>query len=56
MSVVAKAAGVGDRAERLAHAQECPAMQEARGVIQTKRIDELTAGRAARRKELLDVA
>jgi hypothetical protein len=56
MSVVAKAAGVGDVAERLACAQRRSAMQKVRGVIQTKRIDEFTAGRAALRKELLDVA
>jgi hypothetical protein len=55
ISIVAKAAGVGDLAERLARAQQRPAMQEARGVIQTKRIDEFTAGRAALRKELLEV-
>ena len=46
MSVVAKAAGVGDVAERLACAQRPSAMQKVRGVIQTKRIDEFTAGRA----------
>ena len=56
MSVVAKTAGVGDLAQRLARAQQRPALQKARGVIQTKRIDEFTAGRAAPRKELLDVA
>src|SRR5258705_3055289 len=54
--IVAKAAGVGDFADRLAGAQKLPAMQKARGVIQTKRIDEFTAGRAALRKELLQVA
>jgi hypothetical protein len=56
MSIVAKAASVGDLAERLACAQQRPALQKARGMIQTKRIDEFTAGRAAPRKELLDVA
>jgi hypothetical protein len=38
MSVVAKAAGVGDLAERLACAQQRPALQKTRGVIQTKRM------------------
>jgi hypothetical protein len=33
-----------------------PGVQEARGVIQTKRIYEFTAGRAALRKELLEIA
>ena len=56
MSVVAKAAGIANLAERLACVQQCPAMQKARGVIQTKRIDEFTAGRVPRRKELLKVA
>jgi hypothetical protein len=54
--VVAKAAGIGNLAERLACVQQRPAMQKARGVIQTKRIDEFTAGRVPRRKELLKVA
>src|SRR5437879_10096586 len=56
MCVVAKTAGVGNLAERLARAKRRPALQNARGVIQTKRIDEFTAGRAALRKELLEVA
>ena len=33
VNVVAKAAGVGDLAERLAGIQQCPAMQKARGMI-----------------------
>jgi len=49
MGIVAEAAIVGDLAERLACVQQCPAMQRARGVIQTKRIDEFTAGRVPRR-------
>jgi hypothetical protein len=56
MSIVAEAAIVGNLAYRLACVQQRPAMQKARGVIQTKRIDEITAGRVARRKELLKVA
>ena len=56
MSIVAEAAGIGNLAERLACVQQRPAMQKARGVIQTKRIDEFTARRAALRKELLKVA
>jgi hypothetical protein len=55
MSVVAKAAGVGDFAERLACAQQRSAMQEMRGLIQTERIDEFTAGQAALGKKLLEV-
>lgn len=46
MSVVAKTAGVGDLAQRLARAQQRPALEKARGVIQTKRIDEFTAGKS----------
>jgi hypothetical protein len=56
MSIVTEAAGIGNLAERLACVQQRPAMQKARGVIQTKRIDEFTAGRVPRRKELLKVA
>ena len=56
MSIVTEAAGIGNLAERLACVQQRPAMQKARGVIQTKRIDEFTARRAALRKELLKVA
>ena len=48
MSVVAKAAVVGDRADRLAGVQRRPAMQKTRGVIQPDRIDEMRAGRAPR--------
>jgi len=55
MSVVAKAAVVGDLADRLARVQRRPAMQETRGVIQPDRIDEMRAGRAPRREELLKV-
>jgi hypothetical protein len=56
MRVVAKAAVVGDRADRFAYAQQLPAIQKARGVVQTKRIDKFGAGKAALRKELLEVA
>jgi hypothetical protein len=56
MSIVTEAAGIGNLAERLACVQQRPAMQKARGVIQTKRIDEFTARRAALRKELLKIA
>ena len=54
--VVGKAAGVGNLAERLACAQQFPAVYKARGVIQTNRMDEMTAGRVPSRKELLKVA
>jgi hypothetical protein len=56
MSIVAKAAGVGDLADGLARVQQPPAMQLTRGMIQTDRMYQLSAGRAARRKELLKVA
>jgi hypothetical protein len=55
MAVVVKATGVGDLAERLICGQQCSAIQQARGVIQTKRIDVFTAGRAALSKEFLEV-
>jgi hypothetical protein len=56
MSIVAKATGVGDLFDGLARAQQRTAMQEARGVIQTDRMYEMSAGRAPRGKELLKVA
>ena len=56
MTVVAKATGIGDVAERSACAQQRPAMHQVRDVIQAKRIDEFTAGRAALRTELLYAA
>jgi len=55
MGVIAKATGEGDLAQRLACSQRRPAMQQLRGVIQTKRVDEFAAGRSARREELLEV-
>jgi len=54
--VVAEAAGIGNLAERLACLCQCPAMQKPYGVIQTKRLDEIAAGRAPEREELLEVA
>src|SRR5882757_8722864 len=56
MRVVAKAAGVGDRTDRLLCAQQLAAFERARGLVQAKRIDEIGAGKAAQRKELLQVA
>ena len=38
MSIVAKAAGVGDLADGLARVQQPPAMQLTRGMIQTDRV------------------
>src|SRR5215469_3891460 len=55
MGVVAKAAGVRDLGERLACLQRHAAMQKARSVIQTKRVNEFVAGRATRREQLLQV-
>jgi hypothetical protein len=54
MSIVAISAGIGNLAERLAC--QYPAMQKPYGVIQTKRLDEIAAGRAPEREELLKVA
>src|SRR6202795_3899447 len=56
MCIVAKAAGIGDLAERLARPKQRAAVQKVRGAIQAKRIDELAAGRAALCKELLNIA
>src|SRR5215475_14199307 len=50
MGVVAKATGVRDLAERLACLQRRAAMQKARSVLQTKRVNEFAAGRATRRE------
>ena len=56
MCIVAKAAGISDLAERLARPKQCAPVQKVRGAIQAKRIDELAAGRATLRKELLNIA
>jgi hypothetical protein len=56
MNVVAKATGVGDLAERLVRVQQRSTMQEARRVIQMKRVYEFAAGSSICRKELLDIA
>ena len=55
MGIVGKAAGVGDLADGLACVQEPPAMQLTRGMIQTDRMYEMSAGRATGHKELLKV-
>ena len=44
VSIVAKAAGVRDLAQRLVCSQRCSAIHKARGVVQTKRVYEFTAG------------
>ena len=44
VSIVAKAAGVRDLAQRLICSQRCSAIHKARGVVQTKRVYEFTAG------------
>ena len=56
ISIVAKAAGVGDLADGLACFEKRPAFQQRRGVIQTNRLDEVAAGGVSRSKELLKVA
>src|SRR5215813_2264244 len=56
MGIVAKAASIGDLAQRLAGAEQRSPTHQMGGVIQTKRIDEFAACRAALRAELLYVA
>ena len=56
ISIVTKAAGVGDLADGLARFQKRPPFQQPRGVIQTNRIYEMTAAGISRGKELLKVA
>ena len=51
MSVVAKAAVVGDLADQLAGVHCRPATQKTRGVVQPGGIDEMRAGRAPRRED-----
>src|SRR5262249_37758358 len=55
MGVVAKAAGIRDLAQGLACRQRRAAIEQARGMIETKRIDEFAARRAARHEQLLEV-
>ena len=54
MSIVAKAAGTGNLAKRLSLAWTT--IQEVCGVIQTTRIDELSARKSALGKKLVDIA
>ena len=56
VTVIAKAAGLGDLADRMACSHHRAAAQQARGVVQSERIDEIAAGRASLRKELLQIA
>ena len=56
MRVVVKAGRVGDRTDGLSRVQQLAAIEKACGVVQPKRIDEFGAGKAALRKELLQVA
>jgi hypothetical protein len=49
MNIVAKAAGVRNLAERLTCMERRPAIQKVRGMIQTNRIYQFAARRAARR-------
>jgi hypothetical protein len=51
MSVVVKSARVGDLADGLTRIQQSPTTQQTRGMIQTHRMYEMRAGRAARREE-----
>src|SRR5271169_4250537 len=56
MSVVAKAASIGDFAERLGRASRVPAMEKSRCMLQTKRINEFTASGTALSEQLLEIA
>jgi hypothetical protein len=53
--IVAKATGMSDLADRLDCVQQHPAPQQTRGLVQTNRMYEMTAGKVPRRKELLKV-
>src|SRR3984893_16619016 len=55
MPVVAKTGSIGNFAESLTGVEGGPALQKTRGVIQTERIDEFTAGRAALCKHFLEI-
>jgi hypothetical protein len=55
MRVVIEAARIGYLAQRNASAQRCPSMQQSRGLIETKRIDEVTARRASLREQSLEI-
>jgi hypothetical protein len=54
--IVVESAGVGDLAQWLARIERGPALKKAGGVLQTKRLDVMNAGRAPRREQLLNVA
>src|ERR1700724_599161 len=56
MRIIAKAAGIGDLAERLARAEQGAAAQQMRGMIQPKPIDVFAAGETTFGKKLLNVA
>jgi hypothetical protein len=56
MGIVAKAAGVGDLAQRLARAAQRAPAQQVCGMIQPKRIDIFAAGETTFGKDLLNVA
>jgi hypothetical protein len=56
MRIVAKAASVGDLAERLARAEQRTAVEKMGGMIQPMRIDQFAAGRIALGEKPLHVA
>jgi len=56
MRIVAKAASVGDLAERLTRAQQRLTVEQMGGTIKPARIDEFAAGCAALSEELLNIA
>jgi hypothetical protein len=55
MPVVVKTRSIGNLAESLTCVEGGPALQKTRGVIQTERIDQFTAGRAPLCKHFLEI-
>ena len=55
MSIVAKTASICNFAESQTCAQGRPALQQTRGMIQAKRIDEFVASRAPLREQFLEI-
>src|ERR1700688_4540099 len=55
IGIIAKPAGISDLADRLDCVQQRPAPQQTRGLVQTNRMYEVTAGKVPRRKKLLKI-
>ena len=56
MRIIAKAASVGDLAERSARAEQCTAVEKMRSMIKPMRIDQFAAGRSTLGEKPLHVA